>query len=204
MSIRKLDQIHPRLRRFLSCEGCKLKDYRHNVVLGEGSLPCDLLFVADGPGKNENLLGIPLTGPANHILEEAIRISKILAGVEEDKAISIYKTNVVLCRPCDSKTGISRAPSDDEVIACFRRLETEVVLANPKMVVLLGQTVRRCAGRMFPDALVLPHPMSLVNLGGVQHPAFQQFCRELSVVMKTLAVGHKPRPIRRKDHGNEA
>ena len=54
----------------LSCRGCGLCETRHHVVFGVGKRDADILFVGEGPGEQEDLLGEPFVGPAGKLLDD--------------------------------------------------------------------------------------------------------------------------------------
>jgi uracil-DNA glycosylase len=64
------------------CTRCPLHTVRSNVVLARGSIPCDILFVGEAPGRSEDALGKPFVGPAGILLDEMIEdaLSGIVLG----------------------------------------------------------------------------------------------------------------------------
>ena len=61
----------------LSCRGCGLCETRHHVVFGVGKRDADILFVGEGPGEQEDLLGEPFVGPAGKLLDDMLSIIDI-------------------------------------------------------------------------------------------------------------------------------
>ncbi|MBW1779343.1 MAG: hypothetical protein JRL30_01265 [Deltaproteobacteria bacterium] len=78
---------------FGTCTRCGLAEFRRKIVLGEGDLPADLLFVGEAPGKNEDLMGRPFVGPSGRLLHGAIE----LAGDKVDFTPTYFITNSVAC-----------------------------------------------------------------------------------------------------------
>ncbi len=110
-----------------SCTNCSLHSNRKNVVFGKGNLNPDLVFVGEGPSKEEDLKGEPFFGKASELL-----ISAIEKGMKLKKE-DIYLCNVVKCRPPEN-----RAPTPDEAQACSGYLEKQLNSLNPKVIVALG------------------------------------------------------------------
>lgn len=123
------------LKQVKICTKCRLSQGRINVVPGEGSEKAEILFIGEGPGKNEDQQGRPFVGAAGKFLTEMI---EMIGFKRED----VYIANVVKCRPPGN-----RDPLPDEVETCWPWLETQLKLIKPKVIVLLG---RHSAGRFLP------------------------------------------------------
>lgn len=108
------------------CEKCKLCKNRTNIVLGTGNKEADLMFIGEGPGADEDIQGIPFVGKAGKLMNEAFRG----LGIKREE---VYIANVVKCRP-----PMNRNPESDEIESCLDYLRNQVVLVQPKIVVLLG------------------------------------------------------------------
>ena len=113
-------------RRAASCRLCALAATRHSVVFGSGSETTKLMFVGEGPGADEDEQGIPFVGKAGQLL------TQILTAAEIDRQ-DIYITNIVKCRPPGN-----RVPLPEETAACDTYLQTQILLINPAILVLLG------------------------------------------------------------------
>lgn len=68
-----LFQLH--VREWENCTRCPLCETRRNIVLSRGKVPCDVLFIGEGPGESEDVLGAPFVGPAGHLLDHIIERS---------------------------------------------------------------------------------------------------------------------------------
>ena len=44
------------------CGRCSLAQRRNRAVMGKGNLHSSVLFIAEGPGRNEDRDGVPFTG----------------------------------------------------------------------------------------------------------------------------------------------
>jgi uracil-DNA glycosylase len=109
------------------------------VVLGKGSVPCDVLFVGEAPGESENVIGQPFVGPAgrllDHIVNEAIAPQGILKH-------SVAFCNLVCCIPRDPEGGKLRQPDDEDIRACADRLKHFVRICDPRLIVCVGAVAR--------------------------------------------------------------
>lgn len=120
----------------LKCEKCALSKTRINVVPGEGSDSAEIMFIGEGPGKNEDEQGRPFIGAAGKLLDKLI---ESIGLTRKD----IYIANVVKCRPPGN-----RDPLPEEVEACRPWLDKQVKIIKPKMIVLLG---RHSMDRFLPN-----------------------------------------------------
>lgn len=109
------------------CQRCKLCRDRTNIVFGVGNPSAALMFVGEGPGRDEDLQAEPFVGRAGKLLTEII--TKGMKLRRED----VYIANVVKCRPPEN-----RNPEPDEITACRPFLERQIQLVAPKVLVALG------------------------------------------------------------------
>jgi len=183
----------PQLAKHFSCKRCSLHNTRRYVVLGEGSLPCDVLFVGEGPTRADNLTGRPFSGSSGRVLREAI--DDALKRVDRTNGqLRLYMTYVVACRPCDSKRENNREPSAREVRTCLGRLNAVAQFASPQHVVLLGKVAHASCLDLFPGALKLYDPNYIHRQGGAGSCEYQRFVRELQDLFK----GTKHRKVLRR------
>ncbi|MDD4160304.1 MAG: uracil-DNA glycosylase [Synergistaceae bacterium] len=115
----------------LSCKGCSLSATRTNVVFGDGSEHSKLLFIGEGPGAEEDAQGLPFVGRAGQLLTQILT-----AGGIDRK--DVYITNIVKCRPPEN-----RVPTPEEMIICDQHLQTQIMLIDPALIILLGNTPTR-------------------------------------------------------------
>ena len=114
-----------------NCERCRLCRTRTNVVPGEGNPQATIMFIGEGPGRDEDLQGRPFVGRSGELLTRMIR------AIDIDRN-DVYICNVVKCRPPQN-----RNPEPDEAAACLNYLRAQVALVRPKIVVLLGKIACR-------------------------------------------------------------
>ena len=110
------------------CRLCKLCAGRTNLVFGVGNPQAKLMFVGEGPGRDEDLQGEPFVGRAGQLLTDII--TKGMGLRRED----VYIANVVKCRPPEN-----RNPEPDEVAACEPFLKKQIDLIGPEIIVGLGK-----------------------------------------------------------------
>jgi DNA polymerase len=108
------------------CTRCRLCEERNKIVFGSGSSKADLVFVGEGPGRDEDLQGLPFVGRAGKLLTQMIEAM----GLTRDK---VYIANVVKCRPPQN-----RPPEKDEVATCIPFLLRQLEVIHPKVIVCLG------------------------------------------------------------------
>ena len=119
----------PVIREFIGdCTRCKLSKGRTKIVFGTGSPKAQLMFVGEGPGRDEDLSGEPFVGRAGKLLTDMI---KAMGLQRED----VYIANIVKCRPPDN-----RQPEHDEVAACSPFLMRQIDVIQPKVICTLGNT----------------------------------------------------------------
>ena len=111
----------------LQCDKCELSKTRQNVVFGTGPVQAEVLFVGEGPGGQEDLLGEPFVGPAGQLLDDMLSI----IGLGRHNC---YIANIVKCRPPQN-----RDPSPEEQEACIGWLRMQTKLLHPKIIVCLGR-----------------------------------------------------------------
>ncbi|HEY0757596.1 MAG TPA: uracil-DNA glycosylase [Ktedonobacteraceae bacterium] len=109
------------------CEKCSLCKGRNKSVPGEGHTQPKILFIGEGPGRNEDQQGRPFVGQAGQVLEEA------LASIGLQRS-DVFITNVVKCRPPDN-----RDPLPNEIAACNEYLERQIEALDPQVIVTLGR-----------------------------------------------------------------
>ena len=110
------------------CRRCKLHLGRTHVVFGIGNPNAKLMFVGEGPGRDEDLKGEPFVGRAGQLLTDIITKGM---GLTRD---AVYIANVVKCRPPQN-----RNPEPDEVASCEPFLKKQIELIRPKIIVALGK-----------------------------------------------------------------
>lgn len=110
-----------------NCMICGLCERRLSVVWGEGSLDAGVMFIGEGPGRDEDEQGRPFVGRSGRLLTDIIE-----KGMKMPRG-QVYITNVVKCRPPGN-----RDPKPEEVEACSRYLKKQIEVIGPKVIVAVG------------------------------------------------------------------
>jgi DNA polymerase len=108
------------------CESCPLSKARTKAVPGEGSLHADIMFIGEGPGREEDLSGRPFVGAAGKILD------RLLASIGLERG-DVFIGNIIKCRPPNN-----RVPNSKEVEACLQFLYGQIAIIQPTVIVTLG------------------------------------------------------------------
>jgi uracil-DNA glycosylase len=108
------------------CTRCKLHKARTNIVFGVGNPKAQLVFIGEGPGRDEDLQGEPFVGRAGKLLTQMIEAMSLR---RED----VYICNVVKCRPPEN-----RLPEKDEIATCSPFLMRQLGVIGPKVICCLG------------------------------------------------------------------
>ena len=110
------------------CTRCPLHQERTHVVHTEGNRKARLMFVGEAPGADEDAQARPFVGRAGQLLTKII---EAIGMKREDVLIG----NVNRCRPPGN-----RAPMPDEAATCKPFLLREIAVAQPEVIVVLGNT----------------------------------------------------------------
>ena len=102
------------------CKNCK------NIVVGKGNLKADIMFVGEGPGRNEDEQGLPFVGAAGKNLDKLLE--KVGLSLDD-----VYITNILKCRPPEN-----RDPLPEEIKAHKPWLIKQIREIKPKVICSLG------------------------------------------------------------------
>jgi len=182
--------------RYRSCELCKLSRTRSRVVFGEGNPEAELMFIGEGPGRQEDLTGRPFVGRSGELLT---RIIEKGMGVERSR---VYIANIVKCRPTvDLKFEKDRPPDAEELAACSPALLRQIEIIAPRVIVTLGGpstkflldsragiTALRGKWADFKGIPVMPtyHPSYVLRNGGDSSPLKKEVWHDIKLVMQKL------------------
>ena len=165
----------------LNCRKCSLCEVRPNVVFGVGNPCAKVMFIGEGPGRNEDLQGEPFVGAGGQLLD------KYLAAVDLDRRANIYIANIVKCRPPQN-----RDPLQEEQEACMDWLRNQTALLRPKIIVCLGRIaamriikpdfkITREHGQFFKKGNIYMtatlHPAALLRNPAQKPAAFDDFLK---------------------------
>lgn len=136
-----------------------------NLVFGEGNPDCDVLFIGEAPGFNENREKRPFVGRAGQLLRASIRELNW-------REMDVYITNIVKRQPPGN-----RDPSPEEIDSYKPYLARQIDIINPKIIVPLGRfsmnyflpmaKITRDQGKLFKagEYFILPmlHPAAALR-----------------------------------------
>ena len=120
------------------CTRCGLSEGRKTIVFGVGRPDADIMFIGEGPGREEDRQGKPFVGPAGRLLTEMIE------KCFHRRRADVYIANIVKCRPPGN-----RDPKPDEVATCVPFLKRQIASVRPRVICLLGSVAVRA---LFPEA----------------------------------------------------
>ena len=98
-----------------------------NLVMGDGNINAEIVFIGEAPGKNEDEQGLPFVGAAGKFLNEMLAA----AGMQRS---DVYITNIVKYRPPNN-----RDPEPEEKKAFWPYLLKQLQIIKPKVVITLGR-----------------------------------------------------------------
>ncbi len=169
------------------CTRCKLHEGRTNIVFGDGNPKARLVFVGEGPGRDEDIQGKPFVGRAGQLLNRIIEAMGL-------KRSDVYICNVVKCRPPENRT-----PESDEMGTCEQFLFKQLLAIDPEVIVCLGsvaaQSLLHAKTKLFDlrgkfhtygkaKLIVTYHPAALLR-----NPAFKKpLWDDMQIVVKELGL----------------
>jgi uracil-DNA glycosylase len=182
-----------------TCKGCDLWNNATQIVFGDGSEQAKMMLIGEQPGDQEDLTGIPFSGPAGQLLDRGLAD----AGIDREE---VYITNAVkhfkwLPR---GKRRLHQKPNGREITACRPWLVAEVEAINPYVLVCLGATATRVVlGKMtkisehrgeFLESdlgsriIVTVHPSSILRIedSDMRQVAMRQFIDDLRTAHRVL------------------
>ena len=170
-----------------NCSRCDLHKNRKNVVFGIGNIHADLMFIGEGPGRDEDLQGVPFVGDAGQLL------TKMINAMQFSRS-DVYIANIVKCRPPKN-----RNPEDNEAEACMLFLQRQIELIAPKVIVVLGAvplkyllnktgiTKHRGLWDAYKGIQVMPtfHPAYLLRTPSAKKQTWEDLQKVMQVLGKT-------------------
>jgi uracil-DNA glycosylase len=113
---------------------CDLRQGARTTVFADGLPAARVMIVGEAPGREEDVEGRPFLGKAGQLLDRMLAAIG-LSRVAPDPAQAVYITNVLPWRP-----PANRAPEPDEIAMLLPFLERHILLVNPDLIVLMGNT----------------------------------------------------------------
>jgi DNA polymerase len=112
-------------------EGCNLRLTARNLVFADGNPKSRLMLIGEAPGREEDIQGLPFVGRSGQLLD------RMLAAIGLSRE-SVYIANIVPWRPPGNRT-----PTPQETAACRPFIERQIELAQPQLLVCLGNAATR-------------------------------------------------------------
>lgn len=117
------------------------------VVFPGGDNPCDILFIGEAPGSNENQKGVPFLSPGGILLKDVVRKGLGETTWPNGNPIRIGYTYLLGCIPTHSlrKTDYPFVHSKvteysgNQITICRPKLSEIFHIMKPKMVVRVGE-----------------------------------------------------------------
>lgn len=119
---------------------CDLKKGARNFVFADGNPEARVMIIGEAPGRDEDIEARPFVGRAGQLLDRmfaAIGLSRTAHNRDE----ALYITNVMPWRPPSN-----RDPEPAEIAMMLPFLARHVALANPDLIVLMGNVA--CAAAL--------------------------------------------------------
>ena len=117
----------------------ELAKQAHRLVIGDGNLDADIVFIGEAPGKKEDQQGLPFVGAAGKFLDLMLEEAGMVRA-------DVYITNIVKYRPPNN-----RDPKPAEKEAFWPYLLKQLEIIRPKVVITLG---RHSMGYFLPNAVI--------------------------------------------------
>lgn len=121
----QLDEIRKRILDNNICP--ELAATATNLVMGDGNIDAEIVFIGEAPGKNEDEQGLPFVGAAGKFLNEMLAAANMTRS-------DVYITNIVKYRPPNN-----RDPLPEEKTEFWPYLLKQLQIIQPKVVITLGR-----------------------------------------------------------------
>lgn len=169
------------------CMRCGLSKGRTHIVFGTGNPSARLVFVGEGPGRDEDLQGLPFVGKAGQLLTKIIQAMQLTRD-------EVYICNIIKCRPPNN-----RDPQAEKIEACSPFLRRQLKSIRPDFICTLGAFATRTLlgteapmwklrGR-FHDYMGIPlmptyHPAFLLRNPGKKRDTWE----DIQQLMKAMGI----------------
>ena len=110
-----------------SYEGCELKKLSNKTVVYDGTVDAPVMVLGEGPGGQEDRIGLPFVGKAGQLLD------KMLTAINLDRKTNTFISNVNYWRPPGN-----RNPEAEELAVCRPFVNRMIDLTQPKVIIVAG------------------------------------------------------------------
>ena len=174
----KKEKLNILKKKIENIKNCNLKKAANKMVFSDGNINSKIMLVGEGPGAQEDRMGLPFVGAAGKLL------TKLLNSINLSRD-DVFITNIVKCRPPNN-----RDPLPSEVEKCEPYLIKQLHLISPKLIVALGriaactmlntkESLKNLRNQIFTyaqiDLLVTYHPAALLRNPNFKKPAWEDF-----------------------------
>lgn len=177
------------------CTRCLLHTGRTHIVFGVGNPRAEIVFVGEGPGRDEDIQGKPFVGRAGKQLDRIIEAMGL-------KRSDVYICNAVKCRPPSNRT-----PTVEEIATCRPYLEAQLAAIQPRVIVALGNPAMRSLFNITKGISHLRgtfHEWRGIKVMPTYHPAYllrnpkakRQVWEDMKVVLTEVGRTPPARPAR--------
>jgi DNA polymerase len=152
-----------------------------NLVMGDGNIDAEIVFIGEAPGKNEDETGLPFVGAAGKFLNE------MLSGAGIDRS-DVFITNIVKYRPPNNRDPLPEEKKafwpylvrqldviQPQIVVTLGRHSMEYFLPNQKISVIHGQPKRISFGENKLVIVPLYHPAAALYNGGMRSTLIDDF-----------------------------
>jgi DNA polymerase len=115
-------------------EHCALRQGARSLVFADGNPAARVMIVGEAPGRDEDMQGLPFVGRAGRLLDRMLAEIGLARDAQAAER-AVYITNVLPWRPPQN-----RDPKPEEIGMLLPFVERHVALADPEIVVLMGNT----------------------------------------------------------------
>ncbi|MDO4271860.1 MAG: uracil-DNA glycosylase [Candidatus Saccharibacteria bacterium] len=159
----------------------ELASQANRLVMGDGNLDAQIVFIGEAPGKKEDEQGVPFVGASGKFLNQMLES----VGLERT---DVYITNIVKYRP-----PANRDPSSAEKSEFWPYLLRQLEIIKPAVVITLGRHAMNCflpatqiadvhgqitdiaAGGLAIKLLPLYHPAAALYNGSMRQTLLDDF-----------------------------
>ena len=119
----KKEKLNVLKKNIENIKNCNLKKTANKIVFSDGNINSKIMLIGEGPGAQEDKVGLPFVGAAGKLLD------KMLEAIDLNRD-KVYISNVVNYRPPNN-----RKPTDQEMERYLPFLKLHIEIIKPKILV---------------------------------------------------------------------
>ncbi len=124
----KAEKLSNLKQKIYSIENCNLRKASKNLILGNGKVNSQIMFIGEAPGVEEDTSGAAFQGEVGELLKKMLIAINI-------NIKDVYLTYSVNYRPPDD-----RKPTTQEIKRYSSFLKEHISIIDPQIIVLMGST----------------------------------------------------------------